>query len=373
MQRKLSSLTSSYRFNLLNLALNIRAFKFNYCTKHIKEDFDMFDDSLDKDISTSMNTPSFLTDTPINIDSKSNNFSDETEEYDPLQVNLVRITHAPVRYEMATSTNIYRWKTLAKYARRIIGPMRCFANEIKFRTGVHIDVDPIHPDKLTDHSYDSVDDVEIYAYFFGSEAAVKQTQTLIKKVIEHEPALVRVGIYRKGPHNTVEWLTLRRINRDIRSSDIPPISLKTPGKHTMLFESNEEAAIRSLWEETGISIQESDLTYTNTLAENLAIHHWRCPVHYYIARLPDDAEIEGPQTSTSSYMIGWDSTLLKQSVDPIDKVWGAVADPNTGCAWLSTSQMDELQLPLRGENYIQKRYFPSPESSHYKIIVEQNS
>ena len=152
------------------------------------------------------------------------------------------------------------------------------------------------------------------------------------------------------------WLTLRRVNSDARPADIPPISLKTPGKWTLLFENKKEAVVRTVFEETGIRLEEEALTPTGCFDNMPPEFFWRVPVYYYVAEIPESAEVVGPRTAVQDYFLEWDSNILRQSPDPIDRTWANYADPRTGCAWLPASTIDTLQQPLKGENYMAQRY-----------------
>lgn len=131
----------------------------------------------------------------------------------------------------------------------------------------------------------------------------------------------------------------------------------------MLFENPNEAVLRTVFEETGIELDKKSVIKTNEFTSAPPMYYWRPNVHYYVAELPEDATLLGPQVAPRSYMTDWDPRMLRQSVDPIDRVWAAHADSKTGVAWLSASLIDELQQPVKLEsNYMSKRYLPSPES-----------
>jgi hypothetical protein len=287
-----------------------------------------------------------------------------------VEIHLEKLARPPGKYDLVTSTSVYKWSTTAKLARKIVGPMREWADEFKYRTGVHVDWDPVFPEKASSGGYQNADDVELNVYLFGAERAVAQSQSLMKAMIKQSPCYVRLAVFRVGApaSNEIQWLTLRRINRELRPPDIPPISLKTPGKHTLLFETPLEAAIRTLWEETGIKVDEASVFPTGMLSSSPSQYWWRPPVRYFIAQVPESVEVLGPQSNSSSYVLGWDPKLLRQSADPIERVWGTLADPQTGCCWLSTKQLDELQFPLKGERYTATRYTPPPHSGLQEVL-----
>ncbi|CCW60399.1 unnamed protein product [Phytomonas sp. EM1] len=284
---------------------------------------------------------------------------------------MERIDRPPARFDLLTNSLVYRWQTTAQYARKISGPMREWAAELKYRTGVHIELEPTYPNRLlmtaAEGGYTSADEVDITVYLFGSERGILNCQQLMETIMELEPAYVRLGVFRRLPGTTspgeVEWLMLRRINRELRPPDIPPISLKLPGKWTFLYEQFKEAAIRSLWEETGITVKPSDVFPTARLLQSIPAFYWRVPVHYFVAEVPYDVEVLGPQVTPSTYVLHWDSQLLRSSPDPIDRVWAQLANPETGCGWMRREIIDELQRPLRGDNYIAVRYTPPPYSN----------
>jgi ADP-ribose pyrophosphatase YjhB (NUDIX family) len=166
----------------------------------------------------------------------------------------------------------------------------------------------------------------------------------------------------------VEWLTLRRINKELRPPDIPPISLKLPGKYTMMYEQHKEAAMRTLWEETGIRVNPKDVFPTGHIVPSDPQFWWRPTIRYFIAEVPFDVVVDGPQINAASYMSGWDSRVLRQSPDPIDRAWAQYANPETGCAWLKWPLINELQKPLKGDDYMQIRYTPPPFTNLQEVV-----
>ena len=283
---------------------------------------------------------------------------------------LERLPRPPAKFDLLTTTNVFKWKCTAKQARKISGPMREWSDELQCRTGVHVHVEPLFPDKAAAGDYASPDDVETIVYFFGSDKAVQDALPFVRAMLKLDPCYVRLALYRRKPSGDgVEWLTLRRINKESRPADIPPISLKTPGKWTMLFESLPEAAIRSTFEETGVEVDPGSLTKTNLITNSTARYWWRPTVHYFISEVPYDVKVLGPQSATRSYVLDWDNAILRQSVDAIDRAWAQHADPKTGCAWLAAPLIDELQKPVKAEDqYMALRYTPSVESGLQDII-----
>ncbi|KAK7198135.1 mitochondrial RNA binding complex 1 subunit [Novymonas esmeraldas] len=296
------------------------------------------------------------------------------------RIRLQRIEQPPGRFDLLTNSLVYRWLTTAAQARKVSGPMREWASELKYRTGVHLEVEPTNPSRLAlseeEGGYAVADEVELTVYLFGSERGIFNCRQLMESALDQEPAYVRLAVFRRKPGQAtgtgtpaaprpdedVEWLVLRRINRDLRPPDIPPISLKTPGKWTLLYEQHKEAAIRTLWEETGITIEPGSVYPTAVLYQDDPLYYWRVPVHYFLAEVPYDVHVAGPQVGQNTYMHHWDASLLRQSPDPIDRTWAQWADPETGCAWLRRPVLDELQRPLRGDNYMAIRYTPPPYS-----------
>nr|CCC96057.1 unnamed protein product [Trypanosoma congolense IL3000] len=300
-------------------------------------------------------------------------------------IHLEKLPQPPARFDLLTNSFVYKWQTKAGLARKVSGPMREWAAELKYRTGVHIELEPTYPERLSEDvmrgdnsnppggasggAYDTADDVDITVYLFGSERGIFNCHKLMEAAIQQDPVYVRLGIFRRlADSDGVEWLMLRRINRELRPPDIPPISLKLPGKWTLLYERYKEAAIRTLWEETGITVDPSNVYPTGHLYQTLPQYYWRVPVRYFIAEVPHDVCVKGPQVVPTQYMRGWDSRLLLQSPDPIDRAWAQLADPETGCAWMKTSMIDELQKPLRGENYMAVRYTPPPYSNLQEVV-----
>ena len=266
-------------------------------------------------------------------------------------------------------TKVYMWHTTAKYGRRLMGPMMEWAQEFTYRTGVSVQWEPTYPEKIyvppsgtPDSASDSSwyahrDDVEVTVYFFGSQRAIDAARSLMEEMATQEPVLVRVGIFKRQDNGAPpRWLALRRVNNEGRPEDIPAITLKTPGKFALLFESMKEAAVRSVYEETGVKVTEEDLTPTGYLDSMPIEYYWRPKVHYFVAELPADAEVLGPRTSVSDYFVEWDNNILRQSPDPIDRVWASYADPKTGVAWLTAAKLDELQQPVKGDDYMATRY-----------------
>jgi 8-oxo-dGTP pyrophosphatase MutT (NUDIX family) len=280
---------------------------------------------------------------------------------------LEKLLRPPAKFDLLTNTLAFKWNTTALYARKISGPMREWSGEIKYRTGVHIEVEPTYPEKLS--QYLSPDDVDITVYLFGGERAVQQCQNLMYAAVQQDPAYVRLAVFRRVPDTSqVEWLTLRRINREQRPPDIPPISLKTPGKWTMMYEQRKEAALRTLWEETGIRVAAKDVFPSKLLFNAVPLFYWRVPVQYYVAEVPYDVQVLGPQSLSTAYVQGWDARLFAASPDPMDRAWAQYANPVTGCAWLPGALIDELQKPLRGEDYMKRRYTPPPYSNLQGVV-----
>ncbi|KAG5471069.1 hypothetical protein CUR178_02376 [Leishmania enriettii] len=302
------------------------------------------------------------------------------------RIRLDKIERPPGRFDLLTNSLVYQWQTTAALARKVTGPMREWASELKYRTGVHLEVEPTNPARLdlpeAEGGYASADDVELTVYLFGSERGIFNCRQLMETALDQDPAYVRLAVFRRKPgtggsadgavaprpDEDVEWLLLRRINRDLRPPDIPPISLKTPGKWTLLYEHYKEAAIRTLWEETGITVKAGNVYPTAVLCQDNPVFYWRVPVHYFLAEVPYDVEVLGPQVGLNTYMHHWDSSLLRQSPDPIDRAWAQLADPETGCAWMKKPMIDELQRPLRGANYMATRYTPPPYSELNDIL-----
>ncbi|KEG13544.1 mitochondrial edited mRNA stability factor 1 [Trypanosoma grayi] len=294
-------------------------------------------------------------------------------------IQLERLARPPARFDLLTNSFVYKWQTKAALARKVSGPMREWAAELKYRTGVHIELEPTYPERLSEEisgegddgggPYDSADDVDITVYLFGSERGIFNCHKLMEAAIQQDPVYVRLGVFRrvKGS-NEVEWLMLRRINRELRPPDIPPISLKLPGKWTLLYERYKEAAVRTLWEETGITVDPTNVFPTAQLYQTSPQYYWRVPVRYFVAEVPHDIRVEGPQVVPTQYMRNWDARLLRQSPDPIDRAWAQLADPTTGCAWMKAPMIDELQKPLRGENYMAVRYTPPPYSDLQEVV-----
>lgn len=287
-----------------------------------------------------------------------------------VDVQLEALPRPPAQFELMTHTNVFKWPTTAKFARKIAGPLNEWSDEFRCRTGVTVAVEPRYPDKAAAGDYATADDVETNVYFFGAEKAVRDAVPLVKAMVALQPSYVRLAVFRRREAGDgVEWLFLRRINRESRPADIPAISLKTPGKYTMLFENADEAATRTLYEETGIDVDRADMVKTNMFSSPPPQFWWRPPVHYYIAEVPFGVEVLGPQAATRSYMQDWDPRILRQSTDPIDRVWAAQADPATGCAWLQASLADELQKPVKQQdNYMALRYTPPPESGLQSLL-----
>ncbi|KAG5496305.1 hypothetical protein JKF63_02607 [Porcisia hertigi] len=302
------------------------------------------------------------------------------------RIRLEKIERPPGRFDLLTNSLVYRWQTTAEHARKVTGPMREWASELKYRTGVHLEVEPTNPARLgvpeAEGGYATADEVELTVYLFGSERGIFNCRQLMETALDQDPAYVRLAVFRRipgksniaerpfstGPGEDVEWLLLRRINRDLRPPDIPPISLKTPGKWTLLYEHFKEAAIRTLWEETGITVEAGSVYPTAVLSQDNPVFYWRVPVHYFLAEVPYDVQVLGPQVGLNTYMHHWDSSLLRQSPDPIDRAWSQLADPETGCAWMRRPMIDELQRPLRGEKYMETRYTPPPYSKLNQVL-----
>jgi 8-oxo-dGTP pyrophosphatase MutT (NUDIX family) len=283
-------------------------------------------------------------------------------------IHLTKLVRPPARFDLLTHSFAYEWRTTARLARKVIGPMREWAHEIKYRTGVHLEMDPTYPEKLAAGDYKVADDVEITVYLFGTDRGVVNAQKVMEAAILQDPIYVRLGVFRRKPDGDAEWLTLRRINRDHRPPDVPKISLKLPGKYTLLYENYKEAAIRTLWEETGITVQPVEVFPSGYLSSSDPLYFWRVPVRYFVAEVPSNVDVKGPQTSKQSYMMGWDSRILRQSPDAIDREWARLANPETGCAWMTSSLLDELQRPLRGFNYMATRYTPPPHSGLQEVV-----
>lgn len=337
------------------------------------------------------------------------------------RIHLVRLDRPPGRFDLLTNSLAYAWHTTAGLARKVSGPLREWAAELKYRTGVHLELEPSNPSRLSlsreEGGYQHSDEVEITVFLFGSERGIFNCAQLMESIIDQEPSYVRLAVFRRagrtpfsgavggtgaispssgmegvkgknagdkeggGPSDDgvgsgngltdreeVEWLLLRRINRELRPPDIPPISLKLPGKHTLLYEQYKEAAIRTLWEETGITVEASKVFPTGRLFQDHPEYYWRVPVHYFVAEVPYDVEVKGPQTDVHMYMRDWDKKLLQQSPDPIDRAWAAFADPETGCAWLRRPMIDELQREWRGDDYMRIRYTPPPYSELGDVV-----
>lgn len=284
-------------------------------------------------------------------------------------VNLVPMQVPPSRFDLVANASVYKWETTAQYARKVTGPMREWCDEIKYRTGVHVEVEPANREKLLGKGYATADDVDVVVYFFGAERAIRSCVALLDSAIEQDPMYVRLGVFRRLPGDKgVQWLTLRRINKDYRPPDIPPVSLKLPGKWTLMYENPKEAAVRTLWEETGIRVEPKHVFASAMLRGAQPEFYWRVPVRYYVAEVPFDVKVTGPHSATTQYMQGWDPRLLRQSPDPIDRAWAAEADPVTGCAWLTAKTIDELQEPLKGKLYMAQRYTPPPISGLQEVL-----
>lgn len=305
------------------------------------------------------------------------------------EIDIKRVDRPPAKWEINTTTGVYKWATTAKYGRRVVGPMREWADEFQCRTGVNVQMEAVDVDKVSAGGYPSADDVEVNLYLFGSEKAIHECVHFLKAMVQTEPSYVRCGVFRRNPSSSssssksendsdssssnsssgVEWLTLRRVNPEMRPVDIPPISLKTPGKYTLLFESPEEAIIRTIYEETGIEVDRTKLRKTHVFEKAPVPFFWRPRVDYWVCEVPFDQEVAGPQTNTQKYIMNWDPRLLRQSADPIDRTWAAVADPKSGCAWLSGKVIDSLQAPVKMEaNYMATRYTPAPGTTYSDIL-----
>jgi hypothetical protein len=310
-----------------------------------------------------------------------------------IDIDIKRVDRPPAKFEINTTTGVYRWRTTAKLGRRVIGPMREWADEFQCRTGVNLQIDAVDADRAASGGYLSADDVEVNVYLFGSERAIHESTQLLKAMVQTEPCYVRCGLFRRtsgSPGSSasshagddaatstsvavapggVEWLTLRRVNPELRPVDIPPISLKTPGKYTLLFEAPEEAAVRTVFEETGVEVERRTLRRTHVFDKAPVAFWWRPRVEYWIAELPAGVEVLGPQVSTQRYVMNWDPRLLRQSGDPIDRTWAAAADPKTGCAWLPGKLIDALQAPVKLEtNYMATRYTPAPATTYADVV-----
>lgn len=284
-------------------------------------------------------------------------------------IQLSKLVRPPAKFDLLTHSFAYEWRTTARLARKVIGPMREWAGELKYRTGVHLEMDPTYPEKLAAGDYSTADDVDVTVYLFGTDRGVEQCKKVMEAAIQLDPIYVRLGVFRRKPDSSdVEWLTLRRINRDHRPPDVPKISLKLPGKYTLLYENFKESAIRTLWEETGITVQPAEVFPSGYLNSTDPHYFWRVPVRYFVAEVPHSVDVKGPQTSKQSYMMGWDSRILRQSPDAIDREWARLADPETGCAWMSSALLDELQRPLRGPQYMATRYTPPPHSNLQDVV-----
>jgi hypothetical protein len=139
----------------------------------------------------------------------------------------------------------------------------------------------------------------------------------------------------------------------------------------MLFESVEEATVRTVYDETGIELDRGALLRTHAWTEAPPMFWWRPRVDYFVAEVPYDTPVLGPQSNVRSYLREWDPRLMRQASDPIDRAWATLADPQTGCAWVPAAMIDQLQAPLKGANYMGTRYTPAPESSLHKLLVSQ--
>ncbi|RNF01669.1 mitochondrial edited mRNA stability factor 1 [Trypanosoma rangeli] len=294
-------------------------------------------------------------------------------------IYLEKLARPPARFDLLTNSFVYKWQTKAALARKVSGPMREWAAELKYRTGVHMELEPTFPERISEDAtagddseggvYENADDVDITVYLFGSERGIFNCHKLMEAAIQQDPVYVRLGVFRRVPSSKeVEWLMLRRINREMRPPDIPPISLKLPGKWTLLYERYKEAAVRTLWEETGITVDPNHVFPTAQLYQTSPKYYWRVPVRYFVAEVPHDVRVEGPQVVPTQYMRNWDGRLLRQSPDPIDRAWAQLADPITGCAWMKAPMIDELQKPLRGEMYMATRYTPPPYSNLQDVV-----
>lgn len=286
-----------------------------------------------------------------------------------VDVKLEKLPRAPAQFEMLREASVYKWSTTAKHGRKVVGPLREWADEFQCRTGVHVAMEPKYPEKAAAGQYESADDVEVSLFFFGADKAIEDAIPLLKAMTALEPSHVRVGLYRKTESGGVEWLTLRRFNRERRPADIPAISLKTPGKYTMLFENIDEAITRTVYEETGVDLDIKDLVKTNAFTVRPVQYYWRPNVHYYVAELPEDAKVLGPQVAGRNYMMDFDGRMLRQSTDPMDRAWAQHADPATGVAWLPAALIDELQRPVKMEDtYMGTRYTPPPASGLADVL-----
>lgn len=344
--------------------------------RHQSNNHDGYDDDLHADLQSEM-AKVMSSDNSIDISSFVTSSSDASAagsggSKDSV-IEITKLVRPPAKFDLLTHSFAYEWRTTAKLARKVIGPMREWASEIKYRTGVHLEMDPTYPEKLLNHAYPTADDVEITVYLFGTDRGVANCKKIMEAAIAQDPIYVRLGVFRRVPSSSgaaedVEWLTLRRINRENRPPDVPKISLKLPGKYTLLYENFKEAAIRTLWEETGITVASAAAFPSGYLSSNDPNYFWRVPVRYFVAEVPHDVEVLGPQTSKQSYMMGWDSRILRQSPDPIDREWARLANADTGCAWMKSSLLDELQRPLRGERYMATRYTPPPHSNLQDVV-----
>lgn len=298
-----------------------------------------------------------------------NAMADATTTAEGELVRLVKLPAPPAKFNLLSRAFVYRWDTTAALARKVVGPMREWALELKYRTGVHIEQEPTFPEKIASGAYQTADEVELSLYLFGSDRGVANCKQIMEAAVKQDPTYVRCGIFRRMPNSGgVEWLTLRRINSDTAPPDVPKISLKLPGKYTLMYETYKEAAVRSLYEETGVHVDPKLVYPTAVLQSNDPKYFWRVPVRYFMAEVPHDVTITGPVVAKERYMTGWDPRVLRQSPDPIDRSWAQLADPVTGCAWMTGALLDELQKPRRGENYMAVRYTP-PEYAQLREVV----
>nr|6P5R_A Chain A, Mitochondrial edited mRNA stability factor 1 [Trypanosoma brucei] len=341
------------------------------------------DDALRGELASALDTEGHAL--PFDVHLQQPHSSGDGTAGDTSTIQLEKLSHPPARFDLLTNSFVYKWQTKAALARKVSGPMREWAAELKYRTGVHIELEPTYPERLSENAvkgsgsddgdgtqwgaYETADDVDITVYLFGSERGIFNCHKLMEAAIQQDPVYVRLGIFRRLANSSeVEWLMLRRINRELRPPDIPPISLKLPGKWTLLYERYKEAAIRTLWEETGITVDASNVYPTGHLYQTVPQYYWRVPVRYFVAEVPSDIRVEGPQVVPLQYMRNWDARLLRQSPDPIDRAWAQLADPATGCAWMKASMIDQLQKPLRGDNYMAIRYTPPPYSNLQEVV-----